>query len=44
MSINVGDVGGPSAGLMFSLGIVDKLTPGAMTGGKSIAGHRHDHT
>ncbi|MEU8202672.1 PDZ domain-containing protein [Streptosporangium sp. NPDC049046] len=38
VKINVGDVGGPSAGMMFSLGIVDKLTPGAMTGGKSIAG------
>ncbi|RBQ13901.1 PDZ/DHR/GLGF domain-containing protein [Spongiactinospora rosea] len=38
VSINVGDVGGPSAGLMFSLGIMDKLTPGAMTGGKFIAG------
>lgn len=36
--INVGDVGGPSAGMMFSLGIMDKLTPGAMTGGKAIAG------
>ncbi|GHE35261.1 hypothetical protein GCM10017673_42550 [Streptosporangium violaceochromogenes] len=38
VKINVGDVGGPSAGMMFSLGIVDKLTPGAMTGGRSIAG------
>ncbi|GAA5087931.1 PDZ domain-containing protein [Thermocatellispora tengchongensis] len=38
VDISVGDVGGPSAGLMFSLGIVDKLTPGSMTGGKSIAG------
>lgn len=38
VKINVGDVGGPSAGMMFSLGIVDKLTPGPMTGGKSIAG------
>ncbi|GAA2897124.1 PDZ domain-containing protein [Streptosporangium fragile] len=38
VSINVGDVGGPSAGMIFSLGIVDKLTPGPMTGGKSIAG------
>ena len=38
VNINVGDVGGPSAGMMFSLGIMDKLTPGAMTGGKSIAG------
>jgi PDZ domain-containing protein len=32
------DVGGPSAGLMFSLGIVDKLTPGDLTGGTTIAG------
>jgi PDZ domain-containing protein len=38
VKISVGDVGGPSAGLMFSLGIVDKLTPGALTGGRSIAG------
>jgi PDZ domain-containing protein len=38
VNVNVGDVGGPSAGLMFSLGIYDKLTPGALTGGKSIAG------
>ncbi|WP_219463247.1 YlbL family protein [Nonomuraea rhizosphaerae] len=38
VEINVGDVGGPSAGLMFSLGILDKLTPGEITGGKAIAG------
>ena len=38
VNVNVGDVGGPSAGLMFSLGIYDKLTPGELTGGKSIAG------
>ncbi|RVX44501.1 PDZ domain-containing protein [Nonomuraea polychroma] len=38
VDINVGDVGGPSAGLMFSLGILDKLTPGELTGGKKIAG------
>ncbi|MCW2878048.1 MAG: hypothetical protein JWQ95_2148 [Sphaerisporangium sp.] len=38
VNVNVGDVGGPSAGLMFSLGIYDKITPGALTGGKSIAG------
>lgn len=38
VKINVGDVGGPSAGMMFSLGIMDKLTPGAMTGGKAVAG------
>jgi Predicted secreted protein containing a PDZ domain len=38
VEITVGDVGGPSAGLMFSLGIYDKLTPGSLTGGKTIAG------
>lgn len=32
------DVGGPSAGLMFATGIVDKLTPGDLTGGRHIAG------
>jgi len=32
------DVGGPSAGLMFALGIVDKLTRDDLTGGKRIAG------
>ena len=31
-------VGGPSAGMMFSLGLVDKLTPGSLNGGKFIAG------
>jgi PDZ domain-containing protein len=38
VKINVGDVGGPSAGLMFSLGIYDKLTPGSLTGGTFVAG------
>ncbi|GAA2515371.1 YlbL family protein [Pilimelia columellifera] len=32
------DIGGPSAGLMFALGIIDKLRPEDLTGGKSIAG------
>ncbi|MET1035915.1 MAG: S16 family serine protease [Arthrobacter sp.] len=32
------NVGGPSAGLMFSLGIVDTLTPGELTGGRHVAG------
>ena len=32
------EVGGPSAGLMFSLAVYDKLTPGALTGGAEIAG------
>lgn len=38
VKINLSDVGGPSAGLMFALGIVDKLTPGYLTGGRFIAG------
>lgn len=38
IDINLGDVGGPSAGLMFSLGIVDKLQSTDLTGGKFIAG------
>ncbi|MGI8577482.1 MAG: YlbL family protein [Nocardioidaceae bacterium] len=32
------DIGGPSAGMMFSLAIYDKLTPGDLTGGRYIAG------
>ncbi|MBQ0846611.1 PDZ domain-containing protein [Streptomyces sp. BH-SS-21] len=38
IDIKLADVGGPSAGLMFALGIVDKLTPGSLTGGKFVAG------
>jgi PDZ domain-containing protein len=38
VEISLKDVGGPSAGLMFALGIVDKLTPGSLTGGAFIAG------
>ena len=38
IKIRVGDIGGPSAGLMFALGIVDKLTPGNLTGGRFVAG------
>jgi Lon-like protease len=38
VNIRVGDIGGPSAGLMFALGIVDKLTPVNLTDGKFIAG------
>ncbi|MER5502651.1 MULTISPECIES: PDZ domain-containing protein [unclassified Streptomyces] len=38
IDIELADVGGPSAGLMFSLGLIDKLTPGELTGGKFIAG------
>lgn len=36
--LSVGEVGGPSAGMMFSLAVYDELTPGALTGGESIAG------
>jgi PDZ domain-containing protein len=38
VTISLKDVGGPSAGLMFSLAIVDKLEPGSLTDGKFIAG------
>jgi PDZ domain-containing protein len=38
LKIDLGDIGGPSAGLMFSLGIIDKLTPEDLTGGKIIVG------
>ena len=38
MKISVGDIGGPSAGMMFALAIIDKLTKLDLTGGKFIAG------
>lgn len=38
VSIRLSNVGGPSAGMMFALGIYDKLTPGALTGDEHIAG------
>jgi PDZ domain-containing protein len=38
IDIDLRDVGGPSAGLMFALGIIDKLTPESLTNGKTIAG------
>lgn len=38
VEISSGDVGGPSAGLMFALGLYDVLTPGDLTGGRTIAG------
>ncbi|KGJ81141.1 hypothetical protein GY21_01945 [Cryobacterium roopkundense] len=31
-------VGGPSAGMMFALGIIDKLTPDSLQGGAHVAG------
>jgi PDZ domain-containing protein len=38
VDFNLANVGGPSAGLMFSLAVVDKLTTGDLTGSKFIAG------
>ena len=38
VKFSVGDIGGPSAGMMFALGIIDKLTTMDLTGGKFIAG------
>lgn len=38
VSIQLSNVGGSSAGLMFALGLIDELTPGELTGGQNIAG------
>jgi PDZ domain-containing protein len=38
ITFKLANVEGPSAGLMFSLGLVDKLDPRDLTGGKFIAG------
>jgi PDZ domain-containing protein len=39
VSVNINpEIGGPSAGLLFSLGIYDTLTPGSLTGGETVAG------
>lgn len=38
VEIAVGGIGGPSAGMMFSLSVYDELTPGALTGDHQIAG------
>lgn len=38
VDISLQDVGGPSAGLMFSLAVVDELTPGELNGGAFVAG------
>jgi PDZ domain-containing protein len=37
VSFDTGDVGGPSAGLAFTLGLIDELTPGELTGGVPVA-------
>jgi PDZ domain-containing protein len=38
VKIQLDNVGGPSAGQMFALGIIDKLTPGELNGGAHVAG------
>ena len=38
VTIQLNDVGGPSAGMMFALGIIDKMSPGDLTGGNHFAG------
>lgn len=38
VAINAEDIGGPSAGLMFTLEIIDQLTKGDLTKGYDIAG------
>ncbi|MBK6763069.1 MAG: PDZ domain-containing protein [Micrococcales bacterium] len=38
VDFHLDDVGGPSAGLVFALGIVDKLTPGQLLDGRFVAG------
>ncbi|WP_165986730.1 PDZ domain-containing protein [Streptomyces sp. YIM 98790] len=38
IDIELADVGGPSAGLMFALGLIDKLTEEDLTGGTFVAG------
>jgi PDZ domain-containing protein len=37
VGIDSGSVGGPSAGLAFTLAVLDELTPGELTGGKNVA-------
>jgi len=38
IDFNLANIGGPSAGLIFSLAAVDKLTTGEINGGKFVAG------
>jgi PDZ domain-containing protein len=38
ISISSGEVGGPSAGLMWAVGLYDLMTPGDLTRGRTIAG------
>lgn len=38
VTYNLNDVGGPSAGMIFSLAVIDKLSPGELNGGRNVAG------
>lgn len=38
VDIQLANVGGSSAGMMFALGIIDELTPGFLNGGENVAG------
>ncbi len=38
VKLQLSDIGGPSGGMMFALGIYDRLTPGELTGANNIAG------
>ena len=38
VTIQLNNVGGPSAGMMFALGIIDTLTSGELNGGERVAG------
>ena len=37
VTIDSGKIGGPSAGLALTIGIIDLLTPGELTGGRQVA-------
>ena len=37
VDIETGRIGGPSAGLAFTLSLIDELTPGDLTGGRDVA-------
>ena len=38
VTYNLQDIGGPSAGMMFTLAVIDKLSPGDLTGNHFVAG------
>ncbi|MUN61674.1 hypothetical protein GMA12_00650 [Kocuria sediminis] len=38
VDFDLDEVGGPSAGMMFALGIVDEMTPGSIAGERHLAG------